>query len=97
MKILITIALTTMLTRFLAFVLFQNKTMSNNFLKIIDALPYATISLLLVYGFKDTNSSNLAATILASLICILSYHFKRSSIISIVLSTIVYMSIIKLL
>lgn len=94
MKILIVIALTTMLTRFVAFILFKDRELSPKFLDIIDALPYATISLLLVYGFKDVNSNNVFATMIASLVCVALYHLKRSSIISIVTATLIYMILI---
>ena len=94
MRILIVVALTTALLRFIPFILFKDRKLSESFSHVIDALPYASISLLVVYAFKDVNSSNLFPSIIASIICIISYHYKRSSALSITLSTIVYMFLI---
>ena len=50
---LFVIALATVLTRSIPFIFLKNKEIPEKFMKIIDALPYATISLLVVYCFKD--------------------------------------------
>ncbi|HLV49938.1 MAG TPA: AzlD domain-containing protein [Erysipelothrix sp.] len=93
-KILITVAIGTYLTRAFPFLYFKNKDISDKFIKVIDALPYATISLLVVYSFKDVNRSSLLPTILASTLCCGTYLWKRNTVLSILASTVLYMILI---
>lgn len=93
--ILITIALGVTLTRFIPFILLKDKKIPKKYENILDAIPYATVSLLVVYAFKDLNSSTLLASLVASSICIILYLWKRNTILSILLSTIVYMFVIQ--
>ena len=93
--ILITIALGVALTRFIPFILLKDKKIPKKYENILDAIPYATVSLLVVYAFKDLDSSTLLASLVASSICIILYLWKRNTILSILLSTIVYMFIIQ--
>lgn len=88
------IAFATYLTRALPFIFLKNKELPDRFSKVIDLLPYATISLLVVYSFKDLNSLTLLPSIIASAVCIVSYALKENTILSISLSTLVYMLII---
>ncbi|NLW15685.1 MAG: AzlD domain-containing protein [Erysipelothrix sp.] len=89
--ILITIALGVMLTRFLPFLLLKNIEIPQKYEKVMNGIPYASMSLLLVYAFKDVGKHNLLETLIASLVCIGLYTWKRNTIISIVFSTIIYM------
>ena len=95
--IILVIALGTFLTRVLPFVLFRNHTLSDRTMKIIDNLPYATISLLVVYSFKDTQVGNLIPTVTATLVCVFSYMWKNNTIVSIVSSTLTYMVLLAII
>lgn len=88
------IAFATYLTRALPFIFLKNKELPERFTKVIDLLPYATISLLVVYSFKDLNTLTLLPSVLASLVCITTYLWKENTILSISLSTLVYMLVI---
>lgn len=94
---LIVIALTTMLTRFTPFVLFKNIKIQGKFKRVLNSLPYATISLLVVYAFKDVDKSNALPTLLSSIVCVLLYTWKRNTILSIALPTALYMFLIQYL
>ena len=91
---LFVIALATVLTRSIPFIFLKNKEISEKFMKIIDALPYATISLLVVYCFKDLTMDNLMPNVLASSVCVGLYLWKNNSILSIASSTLIYMLLI---
>lgn len=61
---------------------------------MIDALPYATISLLVVYSFKDVTTVSIVPTFLASALCCGTYLWKRNTVLSIASSTLLYMFLI---
>lgn len=92
---LIVVALGVALTRFIPFVLIKDKELPQSLNFLLDGLPYATISLLLVYAFKDVDKSNALPTILASTVCAGLYLWKKNTILSIVLSTAIYMVMIQ--
>ncbi len=91
---IVVIAFATYLTRVIPFIFLKNKSLPDEVTQIIELLPYATISLLVVYSYKDVNLSNGPATLIASLVCMASYLWKKNSIISIFTSTLVYMLLI---
>ena len=91
---LFVIALATVLTRSIPFIFLKNKEIPEKFMIIIDALPYATISLLVVYCFKDLTMGNLMPNVLASSVCVGLYLWKNNSILSIASSTLIYMLLI---
>lgn len=91
---LLIIAIGTYLTRVLPFVFFKNKQLPSNIQKLIAYLPYATISLLVVYCFKDINLQTLNPSFIASAVCISTYLWKSNAILSIGSSTIIYMILI---
>ena len=91
------IALGTYLTRALPFVFLKNQSLSKRAIKIIDALPYATISLLVVYSFKDTTMGNVLPSVIAALVCIATFIWKENMILSTVSSTLVYMILLNIL
>lgn len=93
-KTLIIVALATYLTRILPSLILKDHHLNENLEQLISNLPYASIGLLVVYSFKDVNLGSLWPTLIASTICIASYVWKRNSIISILLSTIIYMVLI---
>ena len=92
---LIVIALGTMFTRFAPFVLFKNIEIKGKYESLLHAIPYATISLLLVYAFKDVDKTTAVPTIIASTVCVLLYKWKRNTILSIVIPTAIYMLLIQ--
>jgi branched-subunit amino acid transport protein AzlD len=100
MRIYLTIAIIafgTYLTRALPFWFLKNQNLTKRSIKIIDALPYATISLLVVYSFKDTTMANMAPTIIAAGVCVGSYMWKENMILSTVSSTLVYMVLLNII
>ena len=90
---LLVIALGVALTRFAPFILMKDEQVLKKHEDLLRLIPYATISLLLVYGFKDFNVSNFWAMVFGTIVCVTTYLFKRNAIVSILLSTIVYMLI----
>ncbi len=95
-KILFVVALGVAFTRFIPFILMRDKEISHSYKWLLDGIPYATISLLLVYALKDVTMSNLLPTLMGSLVCVFLYLWKRNTILSILISTIVYMVIYQL-
>lgn len=91
---IIVIAAATYLTRVLPFLFFKDKKLPTKLLKVIDLLPYATISLLVVYCFKDLTALSIMPNLIASSICIFTYVWKRNTILSISTSTLIYMLLI---
>ncbi len=93
--LILTMSLGVMATRFIPFILLKDKTIPQKYENIMNAIPYATISLLVVYAMKDVNISNFVPTLIASLICIITYIYKKNTIVSILLSTLIYMILIQ--
>ena len=93
----IVIALATMLTRFAPFIIFKNIDIKGKYQRLLNSIPYATISLLLVYAFKDVTKNNALPTLLASAACILLYSWKKNTILSILIPTAIYMFLIQTL
>ncbi len=91
--ILIVVALGVMLTRFTPFILMRSNKISEKFNSLLNGIPYATISLLVVYAFKDVDGSNLWASLVGTVVCVGLYVWKRNTIVSILVSTILYMLI----
>ncbi len=92
---LIVIALGVSLTRFIPFYVLKDKTPPQSMQVLLDNLPYATMGLLVVYAFKDLNTSILLASVLASGVCVVLYLWKRNTVLSILCSTLLYMVIIQ--
>lgn len=88
------IAFATYLTRVLPFLFLKNRDIPERFSNVIRLIPYATISLLVVYSFKDLNTMTLLPSVVASTVCITTYLWKDNSMLSIALSTFVYMLMI---
>ncbi|NLA78944.1 MAG: AzlD domain-containing protein [Erysipelothrix sp.] len=91
--ILIVVALGVMFTRFTPFILMRSNKISEKFNFLLNGIPYATISLLVVYAFKDIDGSNLWASLVGTVVCVVLYVWKRNTILSILVSTILYMLI----
>lgn len=91
---IIIIAIGTYLTRVMPFIFLKNKDIPKRFMHIIDLLPYATISLLVVYSFKDLTTLSVLPNIIASSVCVITYVWRRNTIFSISTSTLIYMLLI---
>ncbi len=90
-------ALTTMLIRFMPFVLFQ-KRVPETIQYLGHTLPYCAMAMLVVYCLKDVRFDSLAGflpELIATAIVVLSYKWKHSTAVSILLGTIVYMVLIQ--
>lgn len=92
---LLTIALGVSLTRFIPFMFMKDAKSLDKYQGVLDGIPYASISLLVVYAFKDVNTSNLVASVLGSIVCAGLYLWKRNTILSITISTLLYMILIQ--
>lgn len=94
------VALGAMFTRFLPFLIFQGKKTP----KILDylgrTLPYATIGMLVVYCLKGVSITSKPYGIpegIAVLAIILIHNWKRNTLLSIGLGTIIYMILIRVM
>lgn len=99
-QIFITIAiisLVTFLIRSFPFLVLKNKTLSPFVLKIIDALPYATIALLVVYSLKDTSLTNPWPELISVIWIFIIHKWKHNTLLSIFSSTLLYCILIELL
>ena len=92
------VALATMLTRFLPFILFPQKRETPKYVRYVgNVLPPAVFAMLVVYCFKDTVvlSYPYALPELISLISVISLHlWKRNMLISIAGGTFCYMLLV---
>ncbi len=90
-------ALTTILIRFMPFILFKKK-VPETIQYLGNALPYCAMAMLVVYCLKDANFHSPSAflpELIATGIVILSYKWKHSAALSILLGTIIYMFLIQ--
>lgn len=96
------IAGVTLLIRALPFIMtdaFHKNAQSKFLERLSDLLTPALIGMLVVYCLKDisfANSTGISALI-AGVICVVSYVWKRSTLISIVVPTVLYMILINVL
>ncbi len=88
---IIVIAVGTYLTRVLPFIVLKKDSLPHKLERVVDLLPYATISLLVVYSLKDTHQSTLIPTILALILLTGIHLWKRNTILTILVSTAFYM------
>ena len=94
------VALVTALLRFLPFIIFRgNKKTPKLIKKLGGMLPYSIMGMLVVYCLKSVSFSSLNGflpQLIASLVIILLYVWKRNTLISIVSGTVVYMVLVQL-
>jgi branched-subunit amino acid transport protein AzlD len=93
------VALVTALIRFAPFLLFPSGDETPAYIRYLSAvLPYAAIGMLVVYCLKDLRPLVLPYA-LPELVCVtlvvVSYLWKRSTLLSVVLGTLVYMVIVQ--
>ncbi len=91
-------ALTTMLLRFLPFLIFRKKT--PRFVTYLgNVLPPAIIGMLIIYCLKDVSLAEAPhglPELIASVCVILLHIWKRNALLSILLGTAIYMLLIQL-
>lgn len=97
--IIAVIAMGTMITRFLPFILFKGEKGKNKYIQYFGrVLPYAAIGLLVVYCLKDvsltTPSYGLPEGIAILIIGILHY-WKENTVLSIGAGTVIYMILVQ--
>ncbi len=98
-SVIVTVALMTMLIRFLPFIVFKN-----NVPKIVeylgDVLPYSIMAMLVVYCLRNIDilgQSHGLPEIIASLFVVLIHKFKHNLLLSVVCGTVVYMFLINII
>ncbi|MCF0262524.1 MAG: AzlD domain-containing protein [Sphaerochaetaceae bacterium] len=94
------IAFVTLMTRALPFIITGKKKADSHFLqRLSQLLTPALIGMLVVYCLKDISFANTTgiSALIAGTICVLSYIWKRNTLISIVIPTIIYMVLIQML
>ena len=97
---IVVIALVTMLTRFLPFLIFRKREMPPFLLRLGRLLPCAIMGMLVVYCLKDTAVTVSPYGVPALLSCaavVLLYVWKRNSLLSIGGGTICYMLLLQLM
>ena len=95
---IIIMSLVTVALRFLPFVVFKAGKSPKWLNELGKLLPYATMAMLVVYCLKDVNVfeiSSILPTFIASAVTIVSYVYKRNSLLSIIIGTAVYMFLIQ--
>ena len=89
------IALVTALTRFLPFLIWDgNRTMPPILDKLGKVLPYAIMGMLVVYCLKEVTLSSLSGflpELIAGAVVVVSYIWKRNTLVSIIGGTLCYM------
>ena len=99
--IVIVVALSSVTTRFLPFLIFKRSNKSNSFITYLGkVLPYASIGMLVVYCLKNVNitvSSYGIAEAIAILCIVILHYWKENTLLSIGAGTAIYMILIRLL
>ncbi len=97
--IILVIIIVTILLRFIPFIIFNNdKKIPKIIKKLSSSLPYAIMSMLVVYCLKDISITNVDSIIPILISCLIVgclYVWKRNTLISIVIGTICYMILIQ--
>lgn len=92
-------AAVTILIRFIPFIIFSGNRKTPAFIAYLGkVLPYSIMGMLVVYCLKGTNFQSLQGfvpAVVASLVVVLSYVWKRNTLISIISGTVVYMILIQ--
>ena len=93
-------ALVTLLTRVLPFIIFTNGRKTPTFITYLgNKLPYAVMAMLVVYCLKGvtfTSPSGFVPTIIAGALTVGSYIWKKNTLLSIILGTVVYMLLVQM-
>lgn len=101
MMIIIVVALGTMLTRALPFIIFNDPSKKPALVDYLGkVLPYSIMAMLVVYCLKDINffnSNHGLPEIIAVSITIIIHLFKNNTLLSIIIGTISYMICVQLI
>ena len=101
LKVILVVTLVTALIRFLPFMIFSGKKKVPEIITKLGALlPYAIMGMLVIYCLKNvtfTSISSFLPELIASLVVISSYVWKRNSLLSIISGTAIYMILLNLL
>lgn len=95
---IVAVVLGTMATRFLPFLIFPEGKTPPVFIQYLGrVLPYAVISLLIIYCLKDVPASNTHGLpeVIAILFVIVLHKWKKSTLLSIAGGTILYMILVQ--
>jgi len=97
---IIVIAIGTLITRFLPFIVFQKSDKLPKFINYLAAvLPYAVIGILVIYCLKDidyTNISTVLSTAVSLVFIALLHTWKRNVLLSILGGTLCYMILLQI-
>lgn len=101
MMIIITVALGTMLTRVLPFIIFNDSNKNPALISYLSkVLPYSIMAMLVVYCLKDIdffNSNHGLPEIIAIFVTIIVHLFKNNTLLSIIAGTASYMICVQLI
>jgi len=95
--IIIIMSIVTIALRLLPFVVFSSKKTPKLIAHLSKVLPSAVMAMLVIYCLKDINftaASGFLPQLIASTVVVLSYLWKKNSLLSIVLGTTVFMILI---
>lgn len=101
--VLLSIAIMSLVTiaiRFAPFILLNGKKTPEVINYLGKVLPCAIMMMLVVYCIKDTQIMKLDSflpTLIASLLTILSYCYKKNTLLSIIFGTVVYMVLVQII
>ena len=95
---IVIISLVTIAIRFLPFILFQGRKTPAWLEKLGKSLPYAVMGMLVVYclkGVSFSEASGYLPALIATLAVSLSYIWKKNTLLSIILGTVLYMILVQ--
>lgn len=94
------VAVVTIILRFLPFIIFNEDRKTPKIIsKLSNILPYAIMGMLVIYCFKDISFnavSGFLPMIISGFVVVISYVWKRNTLISIVIGTVCYMLLVQL-
>ena len=92
------VALSTILTRFLPFVLFSGKRKAGKYIRYLGRmLPYASIGLLVVYCLRNVRfdqPANIVPELVAVLSIVILHYWKENALLSMCVGTAMYMILV---
>ena len=96
---IIVLAAVTYALRFAPALIFSGRETPRVIVYLGKVLPYAIIGMLVIYGYKDTTFTeigNWLPGLIAAAVIVLSYLWKRNTLISVVGGTLIYMLLVQL-